>query len=281
MMYPGSNMAESLALFNAWLDAFPVPVGWVKTNPIGTITPWYYPPGQITAPGCDNWRVRQLLPTGGSIPCAGECASSTKYSTLFSYEHILPSERYYNTLAERTAAATAKGEELETAFDAWWASGDAPSIKWTKGTCEYELTPNLDGIIGAVWTGLNYRSCVNYIPSNPPGFRYVLCQTHIQYISNLSTLHLRAHWKVRCVNEPCTMADYNWPLTLPCSCVAEYDKPGLTAKPTCGLYLISTRREWAGDKCLFIAQYGGAIEAGEVVCEPESTLPDCICCEEP
>jgi len=267
------------AKLTEWVNAFTpfVPAGWIRTDRgVGWMQDWYST--GMPAPTCSTWRWRSMQAAGAKPPCAGECGASTVRVPFFTYVPIDPAERYHSTRASRDAIALSKEVEFKAAFDAWWASSDNPSIKWTMGTCDYEMTPNRAGV--SIRKTLMAR-CATYISANPPSQRWVWCNSNMYDFSQTTSLPFQGTFSIRCAGEPCIMADYNWPLTLPCTCVAEYEKVGLTAKPACELFLISTRREWTGEKCLFIAQYGGAIEAGEVVCEPASTLPDCICCEEP
>lgn len=271
------NNTAMFAKLTGWVNAIgPLPSKWTRTaRNVGGFQSWYTV-GE-PAPGCSTWRWRTLQADGTAIACTGECAGGSTSKPFFEYETTDPAERYHSTQASRDAAAAAAEVAFKAFFDAWWASSDNPSIKWTMGTCDYELTPNRAGVS---MNSLLYRRCVTYNAGNPPGQRWIFCGLKMYDFRQTVSLAYQATFSIRCAGSACSMADYNWPLTLPCSCTAEYDHAGVTASPSCGLHLISTRREWAGELCLFIAEYGGAIEAGEIECLPGSTNPDCVCCDE-
>jgi len=264
--YPGTDMAESLALFNAWIAQFPPPAGWYLANPIAALSGW-----TVTQPPCNAWYMNTMYPNV-AFYCPTECTTTRNTIHLWRYDVTDPAEKYHATGAARDAARNARNLAFNNAFNAWWASS-APPIRWAKGDCEYELTPN-SGTLPLGSSG--DIGCVKYVSTNPLSQRWVFCTAVFRFMP-------RTYWTVSCAQEPCTMADYNWPTSIPCNCQSHYLDSDLTTAPPppCTLHLMSTRREFSGDKCYFIARYGGAIEAGVITCPPATTDPTCICCSEP
>lgn len=251
--YPGGSHAAAIELFNAWLAQFPVPDGWAFT-PIsiaggGSIVP-YNPSGW----NCNNI---QLSPWGDDFSCPSPASGAN--NTLFWHEH----DECWTASADRTTYQNDTWAAFEAALEAWLAG--APRIEWTVGDCEYQMT-----FVSWSKTSLAKVAC-NYNLSGPT--RYCMTGLRYRYLNRLT-------FSIKCTSDPCAMADYDWPLVLPCVCTGEYEKPGVTQKPDCSLYLDTTSRDWAEDKCLFLATYKGAIAAGQVECPPGTTDPNCKCCGE-
>ena len=270
------------AKLTEWVNAFTpfVPAGWIRTDRgVGGFQS-YYSVGS-PAPTCTTWRWRSMQAEGADVLCAGECAhATTGRASFFTYEATDPAERYHSTQASRDALMLAKEVEFKAACDAWWASSNNPSIKWTIGTCEYEMTPNRGG---PPIRRPTFVRCAKYVPTNPPSQRWIFCGLQMYDFNQTAALFLQGTFTILCAQNPCTMADYNWPTSIPCNCQSHYLDSDLTTAPPppCTLHLMSTRREFSGDKCYFIARYGGAIEAGVITCPPATTDPTCICCSEP
>jgi len=101
-----------------------------------------------------------------------------------------------------------------------------------------------------------------------------ICEHHVEWI--------QVHCAVRCNQNPCSgVTGPSWDMTLPCTCDSEYSPPDPSSKPACTLYMYdSSGPEYENDKCIWTANYGGRLTAGEVDCDSSPTDPDCVCCDE-